>query len=155
MKTILVPIDFSPITAAVVNEAAALAKAYNAWIMLVTVTTPPIVPNEYGVFPVDVTEIVEASAKTATRQLNAWKQKLKRRRIRCEGRQFTGSTVQVIVEEARTLRADYIVVGSHGHNAVYDLLVGSTTQGVLFKAPCPVLIVPAVRKAGKARKKKT
>jgi nucleotide-binding universal stress UspA family protein len=34
-------------------------------------------------------------------------------------------------------------MGSHGHTAFYDLLVGSTTQGVLKKAPCPVLIVPA------------
>jgi len=35
------------------------------------------------------------------------------------------------------------VVGSHGHGAFYDLLVGSTTHGLLLRASCPVLIVPA------------
>jgi len=30
-------------------------------------------------------------------------------------------------------------MGTHGHGAIYDLLVGSTTHGVLEKAPCPVL----------------
>jgi len=35
------------------------------------------------------------------------------------------------------------VLGSHGHTAFYDLLVGSTTHGILLRAKCPVLIVPA------------
>ena len=47
-----------------------------------------------------------------------------------------------ILELARRLRASYIVLGSHGHTAVYDLLFGSTTHAVLRKAPCPVLVVP-------------
>jgi nucleotide-binding universal stress UspA family protein len=34
------------------------------------------------------------------------------------------------------------VMGSHGHTAFYDLLVGSTTHAVLKRAKCPVVIVP-------------
>jgi universal stress protein A len=43
------------------------------------------------------------------------------------------------------------VLGSHGHTAFYDLLVGSTAAGVLKHAPCPVVVVPppAPRKARK------
>jgi len=35
-----------------------------------------------------------------------------------------------------------LVVGSHGHGAVYDLLVGSICNGLLKRAAIPVLVVP-------------
>ena len=41
-----------------------------------------------------------------------------------------------------SLGADLIVLGSHGHTAAYDLLIGSTTQTVLRRSPRPVLVVP-------------
>ena len=47
-----------------------------------------------------------------------------------------------IIEQAERLDATYIVIGSHGHTAFYDLLVGSTTSGVLKHAKCPLVIVP-------------
>ena len=47
---------------------------------------------------------------------------------------------EAILEEARNLSAAFIVIGSHGHGAVYELLAGSTTHGVLHRAPCPVVV---------------
>jgi nucleotide-binding universal stress UspA family protein len=34
-------------------------------------------------------------------------------------------------------------MGSHGHGALFEFLVGSVTNGVLKSAKCPVLVVPA------------
>ena len=56
-------------------------------------------------------------------------------------KQFHGSTIDRIVEEALRSEADLIVVGSHQHNAFYNLLVGSVTTKVLLRAKCPVLVV--------------
>jgi len=58
--------------------------------------------------------------------------------------QRLGDPVTEILARARG--ASFVVMGSHGHGAMYDLLVGSTAQGVLRKAPCPVLIVPPARR---------
>ena len=59
----------------------------------------------------------------------------------------------LILAQAKIEDADYIVMGSHGHTALYDLLVGSTTHGVLMRAGCPVVITPGpkavVKGAGK------
>jgi nucleotide-binding universal stress UspA family protein len=54
-----------------------------------------------------------------------------------------GSPGERIVQQAERLEADYIVMGSHGHGAFYDLIVGGTTTRVLKAATCPVVIVPA------------
>lgn len=43
--------------------------------------------------------------------------------------------------------ADLLVVGSHGHGAVHDKLIGSTSERTLHHAPCPVVIVPDPRHA--------
>lgn len=43
--------------------------------------------------------------------------------------------------------ADLLVVGSHGHGAVHDKLIGSTSERVVHHAPCPVVIVPDPRHA--------
>jgi len=54
-----------------------------------------------------------------------------------------GSTVDTILLQAEKLDADLIVVGSHGHGAMYDMLVGSISAEVIRRATVPVLVVPS------------
>ena len=55
----------------------------------------------------------------------------------------TGPAVDVIVETAKRLAADIIVVGSHGMSGTERLVFGSTTEGVLRRAHSSVLVTPA------------
>jgi nucleotide-binding universal stress UspA family protein len=50
-----------------------------------------------------------------------------------------------ILNQAGVLQADLIVMGTHGHGAMYKLLVGSATKGVLKRSKRPVLLVPVHR----------
>ena len=54
-----------------------------------------------------------------------------------------GTVVDQILETAREISADLIAMGSHGHGSVYNLFVGSVTEGVLKAAERPVLLVPS------------
>jgi nucleotide-binding universal stress UspA family protein len=47
-----------------------------------------------------------------------------------------------ILAEAQTLRADLIVIGSHGRSGFERLLLGSVTEKVVRKSPCPIMVVP-------------
>ncbi|PYJ41213.1 MAG: universal stress protein, partial [Verrucomicrobia bacterium] len=47
-----------------------------------------------------------------------------------------------ILKQADAINADLIVMGTHGHGAMYNLLVGSATKGVLKHSSRPVLLVP-------------
>jgi hypothetical protein len=53
-----------------------------------------------------------------------------------------GATAETILQEANKLQVNMIVVGSHGHGAVHQLLVGSVSENVLREATTPVLVVP-------------
>ena len=57
-----------------------------------------------------------------------------------------GPIVEKILDQAADRNAAMIVMGSHGHGALYELLVGSITNGVLKGAKCPVVVVPAAGK---------
>jgi nucleotide-binding universal stress UspA family protein len=153
MKTILAPVDFSGATDAVVAEATALARALDARVVLLTVIQPPAITNEYSALMDNLAEIVAAGEKNATKHLLEFEAKLQAEKVPVETIQINGSPIRVIVEQAKKLDADYIVMGSHGHTALYDLLVGSTTHGVLMRAACPVVITPAAKEAPKKAKK--
>ena len=51
------------------------------------------------------------------------------------------------------LDAELIVLGSHGHGAVHDQLVGSTTMRAIHHASCPIVILPDPRHAERALKR--
>lgn len=52
-----------------------------------------------------------------------------------------GEPVKEILEVAREIGADMIVLGSHGRGAMGRLLIGSVSEAVLHGAACPVLVV--------------
>jgi nucleotide-binding universal stress UspA family protein len=145
MKTILAPIDFSKVSDAVVNEATFLARSTEGRVILLAVVQPPVVVTEYAVMIDNIAEITAAGEKNAVRQLEKIEEKVKADFVEVESVQVVGAPVANIIEQAEKCDADYIVMGSHGHTAFYDLLVGSTTHGVLMRAKCPVVIVPSAQ----------
>jgi nucleotide-binding universal stress UspA family protein len=54
-----------------------------------------------------------------------------------------GEAGPVLCEQAKTLNADVVVVGSRGRGAIRRMLLGSVSTYVVHNAPCPVLVVRA------------
>jgi nucleotide-binding universal stress UspA family protein len=153
MKTILAPVDFSPVTGRVCETAVSLAKAMSGRVVLLHSVPPPLIATDFGPMMENLAEIAAAGEKAAARQLRRLQKKLQRRLVVVETAPFYGNAVPHILAQANELGANFIVMGSHGHTALYDLLAGSTAHGVLRKAPCPVVIVPpAMKKAAKGKK---
>jgi nucleotide-binding universal stress UspA family protein len=145
VKIILVPIDFSPVTRSVVARAAALAGPAGAGIVILHVVQPPAVISDLD----PALPVIQTMNRSAVRQLTKWRQLLEGRGLAVETEcVVNGSPAHVISTEAERRSAEYVIIGSHGHGAFYDLLVGSTTSGVLKKVACPVVIVPALKRAG-------
>lgn len=144
MKTILVPVDLSPGSGAVCDAACELARgSHSRLVLLHVVTPPPIILNGLGLAAAQVRGMEAELERRASREMLA----LGRRCERRIGRtvrvvQRTGTAVATILAKAAAENADLIVLGSHGHTAAYDLLIGSTAQAVLRRSKTPVLVVP-------------
>lgn len=145
MKTILAPVDFSAVTGRVVEQASELAKALGAAVELFHAIAPPINVVTYEM-PVDsfAKEIEFAKEKAATK-LAELRRSVEAQGLDCTTKFTQGNAVTLILDEARQLPAAFLVMGAHGHGALYELLAGSTTHGVLHRAPCPVVILPSAR----------
>jgi nucleotide-binding universal stress UspA family protein len=78
-------------------------------------------------------------------KLVEWQRDIAQSGIKVALHEPTGSVVEEILNQADLLNSDLIVMGTHGHGAMYNLLVGSVTKGVLKHSARPVLLVPAPR----------
>jgi nucleotide-binding universal stress UspA family protein len=58
---------------------------------------------------------------------------------------IAGHPVRDIVELARELKADLLVIGGSGHSALYERMIGSRADRIVQLAPCPVLVVKGPR----------
>ena len=161
MKCILVPIDFSDVTPPVIDLAGQLAKALSAEIHLVHVKELTAAPTPgtlgYGLagmpelapmtgVPVPGFEPMPEAISEDEGQmskLTKWQEEIARNDIKVSLHEPTGTVAEEILNQADELDADLIVMGTHGHGAMYNLLVGSATKGVLKHSSRPVLLVPA------------
>jgi len=139
MKTILCPVDRSEISRRAFGYATAIARYEHARLSVLEVidwALPPVA----GVTPMgEVPPEVSDEALAGLHELVAPAQGAG---IPTEVCLATGNVVRHILERAHTVSADLIVLGTHGRGGFEHLVLGSVTEKVLRKAPCPVLTVP-------------
>jgi len=138
LGTILHATDFSKSAEHAFQLACALARDYNAQLIVLHVARRPIVTPVMGVVPPEPVEY-EETLKATLHQLQ-----LDNPTLRLETQLlFVGDTVSEILRTARETGADLIVMGTHGRTGLGRLLLGSVAEGVLRHAPCPVVTVRA------------
>lgn len=149
MKTLLVPIDFSPVTDKVVDAALVFARAFQGRVVLLHAIQPPVVAGGEYALPIDVVEeAVNTSKAVALKKMAALEEKFREAGVTCTVATHIQAPHRAILDEAAKLNADYVIMGSHGHGKLYDFLVGSTASGVIKKAKCGVLVIPPADRHG-------
>lgn len=152
MKKILVPVDFSAVTDNVLETAATIAAACGARIYLVHVAPVYVADLKKVRVPQHERDFIAHKMREEHRELQALAERLAARGCDAEALMVEGhGIVEKILDEAGRLQVDLIVAGSHGHGKLYDMLLGSTCEGVLRKAGIPVLIVPDAAAKGRGR----
>ena len=142
-QNIIAAVDFSDVTESVVARAAALAASMGARLWLIHVATPQPDFVGYEVGPVYIRDSVAQQLHSQHQRLHQMRQALHNQGLEVTAMLVSGTPVRKILNEAKRLDAAMIVMGSHGHGALFDLLMGSVCKGVLRKAACPVMIIPS------------
>lgn len=144
MKTIVAAVDFSAVTDRVAEAAIKLARPLRARIVFVHVIAPPAPIRDVLPAVEDVQLRTLSTTHAAEKHLAGLKRTLGSTYHPLEFLHVTGATVPSLIQQAQLLAADYLVIGSHGHSAMHDVLLGSVAAGVAKKSPCPVLVIPPV-----------
>ena len=142
VRQILVPVDFSENTPAVLDWAAHLAEEHGSAITLLHAYHLPVEFQqlEGAYLPPDFWQSVRGEAEATLRRHG---EAFQRRGLHVDTAVCEGYAATVIVEEANSRHADLIVIGTHGRSGLKHLLLGSIAERVVQKASCPVLTVKA------------
>lgn len=155
MKTILAAIDFSPVSRRVIAEAVSLARALRGKLVVLHAVKPPAIATDLAPLVGAALQLTAEIERASRRNLRRLQTQLARRHVAVETICEQGFPVGVILGHASRLEPDFLVLGSHGHTAFHDLVVGSTASGVLKRAKSAVVVVPAgVGGKTKARKRR-
>lgn len=151
---ILVGIDLSESTEMIVKKVEDIAKALQAKVWLLHVAEPD--PDFVGfdnpqvglnVDPKSVRDTLARIVHSEHNQIQTIADRLRKSDLDTTALLVQGATVEVILKKASELDVDMIVVGSHGRGAMYQLVVGSTSEGVIHGSERPVLVVPTRKRS--------
>lgn len=140
--TILVAVDLSPASAKVVEAAGRVAKLTAAPVYVIHTAEPEPDFVGYDAGPEVVRTQVAQELRREHRDVQALAETLRKDGIDATALLVRGPTVETTLKEAENLGAELIVVGTHGHGAVYDVLIGSYSAGIIRRSKLPVLVVP-------------
>ena len=145
MKTLLTALDFSPISQKVVDGAAELATAMNSRLVLLNVVEPVAAYVPVGA----AMDVITAPIPMEPADLNLVKERLEQFAVPLRAKGLNVETMAVvslpvdeILNQAASTQATMIILGSHGHGAVYQLFSGSVVTSVLHKSRVPVTVIP-------------
>lgn len=143
LKKILVAVDDSPFAQRAAKIAIELAEAVKAEIAFVHVFDAAATPAGAWGFPADrISAMSELQGKRLLKKFRDSVPGKLASRSRVQDFLESGSAASSIVAVAKKWRADLIVMGSHGRGKAKGILMGSVSQDVLSKAPCPILVAP-------------
>ena len=140
---ILVAIDFSQVTERMINVVERMPGRDDAEVFLLHVAAPDPDFVGYEAGPDVVRDQVAAELRRERDELHSLAERLRAGGLPTTAIMVPGSTADTIFEQAEKRGAELIVIGTHGHGAMFDLLFGSISEQVLRRASLPVLVVPA------------
>jgi len=141
LKRILVPVDFSPLSKKALQYASCLSQEFNAELKLVHVIEPEVPPAFDG-FMIAPPTVSNGSSAHCAGQLKALSNSVRSAGVtRVSSNVRSGLAAIEIVEAAKELDVDLIVIATHGYTGWKHFTIGSTAERVVRAAPCPVLVV--------------
>lgn len=143
IERILCPLDFSEFSIRAYEYAHSIARHHGAKLFVQHVAEPfvPLDPSAISVSPVVIDQISAQQVAEAEEKLH----ELAARRVGNDVEQEVvlarGPVADSILQFAEDRNIDLIAMGTHGRRGLDRIVLGSVTERVLRKAPCPVLAV--------------
>ena len=143
IRRILCPIDFSDHSRRALDHAVAIARWYESTITVLHVFSPtPVAAFGPGPVVFEAMVLTSVDRDQLLADTKAFAETESAPGITIEAVVREGNTPSEILEQANGMKADLLVIGTHGRSGFERLVLGSVAEKVLRKAYCPVLTVP-------------
>lgn len=139
IKKILVPIDFSDCSKKALQYALPLAKEHQATITLLYIVPPAYRGDEYSTF--NYAQLEASMREGGEKDLAKLAADEVPGGLPTDRIVAVGSPAREIIETAKALPADLIVIATHGRTGLKHAFLGSVAEHVVRRAPCPVFVV--------------
>jgi nucleotide-binding universal stress UspA family protein len=141
-KHILVPVDGSPTALQAVSQAVVIASAFGSAVTAIYVIDPYPFTGVGTEFAYSQAHYLSAAKAEAQEAFVAVRAQFEAAGLKVDTRMVEAhATWRGIIETADAIKADLVVMGSHGRHGLEKLVLGSVTQRVLQHATQPVLVV--------------
>ena len=117
--------------------ALALAKQNNSDLHMISVEEIDYMPE----FIEDIREETGTAARRFHKVLQRARGMAEESHVKLDTHVIAGHPVRDIVELAKELKVELLVIGATGHSAIYGRLIGSRADRIVQLAHCPVLVV--------------
>jgi nucleotide-binding universal stress UspA family protein len=141
---ILVPVDLSDGSQALIDYAIQLARPFNATLEIIHVWEPPqyVAPDLLVAAPGwNAQSLEQVAVDAATKALNELAAKFQNPPVPIKHRVVVGEAASTILRIAEEGKHDLVIMGTHGRRGLPRLLLGSVAQKIVARAHCPVLTV--------------
>jgi nucleotide-binding universal stress UspA family protein len=141
-KNILIATDGSKYSVKAADEAICLAKRSGGTLTVISVISDEYAAHENLELTVKQREKIgnkaESDAEKYTREAREAAQK---EAVQAKAFVMSGKPADIIIQMAQEIKADLVVLGSHGRTGVDKLLMGSVAERVIVLSACPILVV--------------
>ncbi len=155
IKRVLIAMDYDQSAQKVAEEGFALAKTMGAEVILLHVIADPVYYSSTEYSPImgytgfidlnpSQTGEVDLLKKASQHFLDKTKLHLGDDAIQTQVKE--GEFAEAILSTAKELHADIIVMGSHGHKWLENIVMGSVTENVLHHTTIPLFIIPTKKR---------
>ena len=154
-KKVLIALDYNPTAQKVAEVGFSMAKAMNAEVILMHVISDPVYYSSAEYSPVMgfngflesgqwQLNSIDGLKKASQQFLNKSKLHLGDKTIQTLVKE--GDFAESILQTAKDMHADIIVMGSHSRKWLENILIGSVTEKVLHNTSIPLFIIPTKKR---------
>ena len=142
LKNIMVAVDFNDSIGELMVYADILAQKFESkvWVLHVAEPEPDFVGYEPG--PQYIRDVKAEEYREEHRNLQEICKNFISEDIQTDALLIQGSTVETVLSEAQKLNIDLLIVGTHKHSFLHNLLQESVSMELIKKAEIPMLTIP-------------
>ncbi len=141
IERILCPTDFSEFSGLALRHALALTRKFGARLKVLHVV-PQVIPTRDSVFLASAwLNMTPEMRRYAEEEMRRFLAPVREARVDHEVEVREGESWREILATAYEMAADLVVLGTHGRTGLEHLFLGSVTEKLIPRLPCPVLTV--------------